>query len=81
MGHGGCGSSGYARRRPGAMSRRHRAGGLEPVNTHPIDVLLPPEPEQGGRRAARPFRADRALSSAERRARANLPRAPAQIVP
>src|SRR5215813_8677673 len=29
----GCGSSGYARRLPGAMSRRHRAGGVEPVNT------------------------------------------------
>jgi hypothetical protein len=25
--------SGYARRLPGAMSRRHRAGGVEPVNT------------------------------------------------
>src|SRR6516225_7216455 len=32
-GTGAAAPSGYARRLPGAMSRRHRAGGVEPVNT------------------------------------------------
>src|SRR5215468_4311727 len=76
----GCGSSGYARRLPGAMSRRHRAGGVGTCQQRPVDRMLPlaeerapvrdPSRANSGFAACRPAdRSERRLACGSRRSK------------